>query len=271
MTVTLAYDAELSRVRIDADTLNGAGTATYATVDRTVDDITFRTVRGGLAWPVTAGVFELTLDDYEFPANVPVTYRVRSFDAADVLLTTQTATITATITRVWLKSVARPFLNRAITIAGLEETERPGDVGVFQVVDSSFPVAVLGTRGSRRFTLTAQTATRGEAEDLDFVLAAGDLMFLHVPPDFEPLHVPSMHVAVEDSTQVRLNPHASPTTRFALPMVEVAPPAVTVYGTTANWQTVINAYATWSDLIADKASWSDVVEIIGSPGDVIVG
>jgi len=52
MTVTLTYDPALSRVRITADTLAAADTAT---IERSTDQILWTTVRGGAAVPVPQG------------------------------------------------------------------------------------------------------------------------------------------------------------------------------------------------------------------------
>lgn len=73
MSVTLTYDSQLSRVRIDA---TGLGSALTATVERSTNQVTWATVRGGLGVTVTAGTIP-TVDDYEFSADVLTYYRVR--------------------------------------------------------------------------------------------------------------------------------------------------------------------------------------------------
>lgn len=72
MTVTLTFDTQLSRVRIDATGLNDALTAL---VERSTNQVTWTTVRGGLDVPVTAGVIP-TVDDYEWTPEVVNYYRV---------------------------------------------------------------------------------------------------------------------------------------------------------------------------------------------------
>lgn len=72
MALTLTYDATLSRVRITATGL--ATTAETVLVERSTDQVTWSTVRGGLDVPVTAGV-SATVDDYEFTDRVPNYYR----------------------------------------------------------------------------------------------------------------------------------------------------------------------------------------------------
>lgn len=74
MAVTLTYDPTLSRVQIDA---NGLAAADYATVERSTDGINWTMVRGGSDVALTAGAFDLPVDDYEFSPDVQNTYRVR--------------------------------------------------------------------------------------------------------------------------------------------------------------------------------------------------
>jgi hypothetical protein len=78
MTIAATYMSDLSRVRV---TFSGySGDADYAKVERTVDGITWVTVRGGDTVPITAGAGKV--DDYEFVAGVLNTYRVTAIDAA---------------------------------------------------------------------------------------------------------------------------------------------------------------------------------------------
>lgn len=74
MTVTITYDGTLSRVQITA---NALAAADVALVERSTDQVTWTTVRGASAWPVSSGALALTLDDYEFAPGVVNYYRVR--------------------------------------------------------------------------------------------------------------------------------------------------------------------------------------------------
>lgn len=71
MSVTLTYDGVLSRVQIAA---TGLGTAPYALIERSTNQVVWTTVRGGAAAAVTAGA--CSLSDYEFVPNVVNYYRV---------------------------------------------------------------------------------------------------------------------------------------------------------------------------------------------------
>lgn len=107
MTVSLAYDATISRVRIDATGLNDALTAV---VERSTNQVTWTTVRGGLGVPVTAGVIP-TVDDYEFAPDVINYYRV---------------TYTAVMSFVSVGTVAHA--NNASVTPGLPAGHATGDV-----------------------------------------------------------------------------------------------------------------------------------------------
>lgn len=72
MTVTLTYDTALSRVRVAA---TGLPTDAAVTVQRSTNQITWTTVRGGIDVAVSAGVMS-PVDDYEFEPDVPNYYRV---------------------------------------------------------------------------------------------------------------------------------------------------------------------------------------------------
>lgn len=107
MSVTLTFDATLSRVRIDATGLNDALTAL---VERSTNQVTWTTVRGGLDVPVTAGVIP-TVDDYEWSPDVINYYRV---------------TYTAVMSFVAVGTVAHA--NNASVTPGLPAGHATGDV-----------------------------------------------------------------------------------------------------------------------------------------------
>lgn len=74
MTVTLTYESTLSRVKVTAD---GLGAAATALVERSLDQVTWTTVRCGLDAPTATGGV-VTVYDYEFSSDVVNYYRVTS-------------------------------------------------------------------------------------------------------------------------------------------------------------------------------------------------
>lgn len=177
-----------------------------------------------------------------------------------------TVSVVPTLDRVWLKSVARPFLNRAVTVFDYSEVERSARSGVFDVVGRSLPVSVSDVRGSRRWTLELLTETAGDAQDLDLLLASGDPLLVHVPAD---CGVPGGYVEVGDARQRRT---ARRTERrvFELPCVEVAAPGPDVIGSTVTCQSVLNEYPTCQAVLDAHPTCLDLMELIGDPTDVVV-
>lgn len=186
--------------------------------------------------------------------------------APAAFLSQETDDITPALTSVWLKSIARPFLNRAVTVVDWSDIERQSRAGIYGVKGRSLPVAVSDVRGSREWTLELRTPTPSEAASLDVVLASGDPLFVHIPVDCE---VPGGYVSV-GTTSERRPATRTEVRRFLLPMTEAAAPGPDVVGATVTWQSVLNAYATWADVLAAHPTWADLLELIGDPGDVIV-
>jgi hypothetical protein len=178
-------------------------------------------------------------------------------------------TITPPLTNVWLKSIARPFLNRAVQVATYSEIARPSRAGVFDVVGRTMPVAVADVRGSRRWTLNLVTDTDQQATDLDLILASGDALFIHVPTTGLESTTPSGYVSVGNTGQRRMGPHL-PQQVFELPCTEVAAPGPDVVGATITWQGVVATYPTWSGVVAAHATWANVLELIGNGTEVVV-
>lgn len=470
MTITLTYDTQLSRVRIDATALDSGATA--ADVERSVDQITWTTVRGGLGVPVTGGVMP-TVDDYEFAVDVPNWYRVRAYDSAaitfvaagtaassggaaslnpalpaglaanDLLLvlasirngspagtvnlpagytslvtptehvrlfgkiatggeaapmvtfggivanadviaqtcafrhadltllasnnvlnasaqniarpalaapdltrlmvrfawrqddwstistpagftgsigaTSSTAgndaaqawaylitaeaedqpsgnytvtggaaaisragiaafgqrvtnldtnDITPTLDTVWIKSLARPYLNRPVTVLDFSPVVWPARAGVFSVEGRSNPVVVSDLRGPANWTLDVLTGTPDEARDFALLLRSGEPVFVHVPADCD---VPGGYGHIGDASAARPEGGRRSVRRmFTLPLTEIAAPGPDVIGAAGTCATVLATYATCQDVITNEPTCADLLDLIGDPSEVIV-
>ena len=254
MALTLTYDGILARVRLAATGL----ASDPVTVQRSTNQVRWVTVRGGASLSPSGGV--IRLDDYEFASDVANHYRLL---APGVVGAGQ---ITPALDGVWLKSLARPFLNRKVTVKDYSGVERPARVGVFEVVGRSMPVAISDVRGSRRWTMEVLTHTPAEARDLDLVMASGDPIFVHVPADCD---VPGGYVSI-DTVTVSRRARRTPRRVFELPCVEVAAPGPDIVGATVTVQTVLATYATCADVLAAHPTCQDLLELIGDPTDVIV-
>ncbi|MBM0274138.1 hypothetical protein [Micromonospora tarensis] len=167
---------------------------------------------------------------------------------------------------VWLKSVSRPFLNRAVTVLDYSDIERPARGGLFTVPGRTAPVAVTDVRSSRRWTLEVLTNDATAARDVDLLLASGDVLLVQAPAGTD---VPAGYVHVGDTRQRRTS-RLGPRRVFELPCTEVAAPTADVVGATATCQTVLNTYATCAALLAAHPTCLSVMELIGDPTEVIV-
>lgn len=179
-------------------------------------------------------------------------------------LTTQTNSITPTLDGVWLKFIARPFLNTLVQPWGDIQWTRRSRSGVFDVVGRSTRVAVTDVRLSREGPLSVYTQTSADYERLDLVLAGGDPVFLHAPAG-HPL--PSMYVDVGD---VQIDSPVPGTYFFTLPLTQVAAPAPEIVGATSTFQTLLSNYATFSDVLAGFATFQEILDEIAQPADIEV-
>jgi hypothetical protein len=182
-------------------------------------------------------------------------------------LNEQTRTITPALTGTWIKSLSRPFLNRIVKVLDYSDVVRKSRNVAFDVIGRSLPVGVADVMGGRAWTMTVWTETLDDADDLDTVLASGDIWFVHVPVSCT---VPGGYVIIDGDVSKRRTRPKAVRRHFDLPFLEVAAPSADVAGATSTWATVLARYATWADLIADKATWADVLELIGSANEVIV-
>lgn len=255
----LFYDPVLSRVRLDV-----TGLVDTVRVERSTDQIVWSTVRGGAALVPVAG--EVKLADYEFAAGVLNYYRV--VDTAET--TVYTGSITPVLDSVWIKDVARPFLNRPVTVRTFSPLRRPGRGGVFEVVGRSFPVAVTDVRGSKRYTLDVITYSDEEAELVDALLATGDILLVQAPTTGRLRAVPDGYVAVADSDEEVLPTLDLNHRVLSVGFTQVAAPGPDIVGATITCAGILNLYASCSALLAAHPTCADVLDLVGDPGDVLV-
>src|SRR5690606_31610752 len=182
----------------------------------------------------------------------------------------RTLGITPMLDGVWIKSIARPFLNRPLPrVLDVSPIQRQSRSGVFELVGRSLPVVVGSVRGSRRWTLTVLTEGQSDAEALDLMLASGDPLLIQVPPGSS---IPGGYVTAEDTAEQRYPDMRDPREprAFTLPLIECAPPGPDVVGATATCQTVLDLYATCADVLAAHATCAELLDLIADPSEVIV-
>ncbi|WP_371409731.1 hypothetical protein OG423_14090 [Micromonospora zamorensis] len=240
--------------------LDGLTITPSVTVERSTDQIVWSTVRGGAA--LTPVADEVRLDDYEFTPDVTNYYRVGALFTGSIVPDLGGV--------VWLKSLARPYLNQQVTVRDYSEVTRRARAGVFEVVGRSVPVAVTDVRGSRQWSLDVNTYSARERSDLDMLLASGDILLVHVPASGRVSATPGGYVTVGDTREVTPPTSDLAMRVFSLPCVEVAAPGPDVLGATITCQGVLDMYATCAALLAAHPTCLSVLELIGDPTDVIV-
>lgn len=265
MSLTATYDATLSRIRLTA-TLLGAS-ATYAVFERTVDGfIRTATVRGGSAVLVTSQ--NAAVDDYEFPVDQFITYRVTSYNAADVQQAQFTVVTAQGLDNVWFKVPAAPFLNQPVTVAdlGSEIVRKTRETG-FPIVGRNRPTSVGDVALGQDFTLLLLTQTAAEERDLDYLFASGEIVFLHLPGTVQ--HFPGGYFAPQSPSR-RSTLRLSPRRLWTVPLEERAEPGPEVIGSAYTISSVLADYATISAMMAANATIADLLARTGSPSDVLV-
>lgn len=256
MSLTATFDTTVSRVRLAATALDDG---TEALFERSPNGVQWTTVRGGSAVTVT-GADTANLDDYEFQPNVINYYRVTC--GSDVF----TDDITPTQTADWVKSIARPFLNRAITVVEHSAIVRSARGGLFDVIGRTYPVAVTDVRGPRRWTYTLKTDSVADANALEFTFASGDPLYFQIGSDHD---IPGGYVIAGDVSRERFG-KVSDRRWFTFDVTEVAAPAATVVGGTASWAAIVADFGTWTDVLSAFGTWADVLDYVAAPESVIV-
>lgn len=243
--------------------LASALTATTALFERSINaGASWATVRGGSAVPIVGRA--AAVDDYEFTPGAAHLYRLTA--GGDPV----TASVTPVQTGVWLKNLVRPFLNREVKVVNHSDIVRPARTATFPVIGRTMPVALTDIQLSRRWDLVIKADTVAEADDLELVFAAGDVLLVQPPSSGNLATVPGGYVVAGDVTRNRFGT-SSPRRWFTIPFTEVAAPGPGVYGTPATWATIAAEFGSWTPgLTGSLASWTAVTEYISDPSVVIV-
>lgn len=220
-------------------------------------------VRGGTLGGTDPGA-GFSLSDYEYTPGVVNTYRMT------ISGRTATATVTPAPTTVWLKSIARPFLNRQVTVVGFDTVTLPARGGVLDVIGRREPVAITEVRGSRQYALTLRAADRVEADALELMLSFGDVLYVQ-PPSASCVVPRAMYAYVGDVSFQRAGRSDGEVRYVTLPLTEVAAPDPSIVGYTITWAGVKSTWATWAAVKAAVPTWLALQEYVAAPADEIVG
>lgn len=259
MTLTPTFDDTTGKVTLTVASAPSGTTSAY--FQRSTDQVTWTDVRGGQAVTVASG--SATFLDYEYAANVVNYYRAQFNNVGHTI---QTGTVTPDHTGAWLKNPLRPFLNRRVSVVGVDDITRDSRSGVFAVIGRTLPVVRTDLMSGRSTTVYLRVTNSTAANDLDDMIAVGEVLFIQ--PEFGAV-TPTMYAVTPSGMARQRVANTSAVRRFPLPLTECAMPDLSLAAVQSTWQTVVNTYATWADLIAAKATWADVLQIVGSAADVI--
>lgn len=238
--------------------------AVTADIDKSLTQVVWEPVRGGIDYDLANPI---ELSDYEFANATDTFYRITLRDAAGVSLgQSPVVSIAPEITRVWLKSIIRPFLNQAVfTTNNLSGWGREARNGAHYPVGRSLPIGITDVRHGKTGSIEVHCETTEERNALDALLSYGDIIFVHCPADFPS---PSFYAMIGSTNETR--PGFPSSYFFDLPLVACDAPGPDIVGSTTSWNEVVASYATWNDVVADKASWNDLLRRITDPQTVVV-
>lgn len=184
-------------------------------------------------------------------------------------LNEQTASTTPNLTTIWLKSIMRPFLNRAVYAGGppLIPT-RAGRGDLNEAVGRSLPIGITDVAGSKAYQLQLRTATGADAQVMDYVIASGDILYLHAPAG---MGVPAGGVYLLLLNAAEGRQHVTgDLVHWMLQVQEVLAPGPDVVGATVTHDTLLALYATFDELLAANPTFDDLLDLMGDPSEVIV-
>jgi len=260
MSITLTYNADLSRVQISVDDLP----ASTFRVERSSNQVFWRTVRGGVSLASQAGQIELS--DYEFDPDVENFYRVLDLEESPQPAEIEADSITPQLGSVWLKNIRWPFLNTSVVVTDFTDPQLPERGGAFMVAGRSVPVSVSDVRAGDTFELELVTSTAEAARNMQLTFKASHDFLLHVPVDCP---VPGGYVRI-GTVQPERRTSRSPRRYWRFPCTVVAPPGPDVTGGTMTYGALLNLYGSYANVLAANGSYADLLALMASPEDLVV-
>jgi hypothetical protein len=257
MVIALGYDERRGRVRVEAFGLPLSGVRAVVN-SRPRGASRWAPVRGGKV-ALSGGRFARSVDDYEFAAGIATDYQIVAYASAegalDQIVASAFGSLPAIDPQVWLKFIARPQLNRRVTLVGWDDVERSNRNSRFDVKGRSDPIMITDVHSSRSTAIRLRTETIEAGEQLDAALSSGIPAFLHTPVD---LALPSMYVAIGDYSYSRPASYSHART-WNVDLTEVAPPPPSVFGPGVTCQSILDAYATCDEVLDAFATCADLM------------
>lgn len=256
LIVASGYDDDHGRIRVEAIGFP-AGTIRAVVYSRPAGSSVWTQVRGGKV-AVSGGRMARPVDDYEYTAGVPMTYKIVGLSspegAADVVTATAQVVRSGDPAHAWIKFIAAPHLNRKIKLTGWSPISRASRNATYDVKGRTTPVVVTDVHSSRQVEIQVRTADIEETDRLDAALQQGYAIFLHTCSGTA---LPSMYAAVGQYEWVSPTPR-SKAGQWRIPLTEVAAPPPSVVGASTTWEAVLTQYGTWAELLDAAATWQEI-------------
>lgn len=252
MTTTVSAVAGAFDVRVVVST-DAAG----------ADGIVLRRTMGGRssvvrAWPtITGGAWAHTDIDVVF--GVPIKYEAEIYDSGGTFL--EASAVTAAVTVATDSAVMRDavvLVNRAkIRFVGVGAGDAASDVRreLLHPLGRRAPVAVTDARSSYTGTAELLTLTRAEATQLVNLAAAGGVLVVTGPAEWDETW--PLYVAVGKVQRSRVGASLSDARLWSVEWVEVDPPELLEPVPAVTWADLATAGETWQTL--RQRSWLDVL------------
>jgi hypothetical protein len=238
-------------------------------VYRVTADGTRTLVRGEMG--LLDGTYEIvydtmTIEDYEAPLVVPVSYLIEMIDPSDMSVesrTTDDVTIAhADDQLAWLKDPGYPSRNLLVMVQRPPDWQRPIEQSMNHVKGRRNAVVLSDVRGGLEGDLLIYTQSDDERRNLHVLLDPGHTLLWQAAPG---MGVDDMYVSVAGISEARNGGDATDVWRlWSLPLTQQDMPTTVgvsgsagrtwqdVLGDFTTWQAVLDAYATWEDVFLDR-------------------
>lgn len=222
-------------------------------------------VRGpnGLIEQITLVDTQYTVQDYEAPLGVPVSYQSEQRSTTTGAVSGRSSTEPVTVpapdrTMIWLKDPLEPMRNVLLQARlPLPTFQRPIEQAKNAVLGRRNPVVFSGVRGGEEGDLALFTRDPAERRALDWLLDPGHVLFVQAGPD---AGWPDRYLTVAESTNAPDTSDEDLWREWVLPVAEADRPTGGQAGSaTRTWNDLLVENATWGDVLARYKTWLDVL------------
>jgi len=219
-------------------------------------------VRGTLPLIVTGTA--TSVYDYEYDPSDGSENWYTVYQATDsVSLESAQVSIRPVQTMWWIKSVQHPARNISaatgtshdsgigMTLVDLTSSTRSARQGRYEIIGSNLPVIISDVHTSTTLTATIYVSDRAKANQLESLIAGGDVLLLQPPTVVDapgPLWVSPGELTIERQGADRSR-------LVVVELNECSPPSDLIIGSTWTYQNINDTYITYSTLMGHNAAY----------------